>query len=129
MFYICPICEKDPTSHSFKHVGVFNDTNYFYTCVAKASRYKDRVGILNHYRGVLNDYSGQPWIWIFDGAGFEAKHAMDMQIAIDLAKLISTYSETLLKIKITNPTWHINGILKIITPFLSKKAREVIEII
>lgn len=51
MPYICPICEKDPSSHSFKKVGERNGINY-YTCLAKSTKYNDRLGILEHYKGV-----------------------------------------------------------------------------
>ena len=102
MIYSCPICLKDPTSHSFKKVADKNNINYFYTCPAKATKYNDNKGIIEHYKGTLNNYPNQIWIWIFDSKDFSTKHLLNIPLAIDLAKLISSYSSTLLKIEIIN---------------------------
>ena len=127
--YECTICKIDPTSHSFKHVGVFNNVNYFYTCPAKSTKYYDCEGIIKHYKGTLDDYPEQQWTWIFDCAGFETKHALEVKVAIKLAKLISKhYSNTLQKIEIVNPSTHIKNLLAIVTPFLNEKTKKVIVI-
>ena len=127
--YICEICKKYPDSHSFYKIKETNDgVSVFYTCPAKAKLHDDYDGILNHYNGMLQNNGNKPWIWIFDAKGFSIKHAMEVNISIAIAKLISSkpYSDNLQKIIIANPTWHINTTLKIIMPFLGENVKNKI---
>ena len=56
-------------------------------------------------------------------------HAMEINVAIELAKLISNkFSENLKKIIIINPTFYIQIIHKMILPFLNNKVKDIIEI-
>lgn len=128
MSYSCPICLKEPSSHSFKKIAEKNNINYFYTCPAKASKYNDNKGIIQHYQGTLNNFPNQKWIWIFDSKDFSTKHALNITLAIELAKLISKNSSNLLKIQIVNPTWHIHSILSIVKPFLNQHTINIIQI-
>lgn len=128
MTFVCSVCKDEPRAHSFKKIGEKDNVNYFYTCPAKALKYNDTEGILIHYRGTLNDYKDQKWVWIFDSKKFSAKHAINIPLAVELAKLIKSYSSTLVKIEIINATWHIRSLLKIITPFLDEKTKGVIQI-
>lgn len=128
MTFICPICEKEPSSHSLQKLATKDNVNYFYTCPAKAKKYNDTNGILYHYRGVLEEHKNDPWVWIFDSKDFSAKHALNIDLAIKLAKLIDEYSKNLKKIEIVNPTWHIKGTLKLVLPFLEKKTQNLIRI-
>jgi len=128
MSFSCPVCSIDPTSHSFKKIAVKDNINYFYTCPAKAKKYNDTDGILYHYRGVLEDNKNNPWVWIFDADNFSAKHALNIDLAIKLAKLINEYSNSLQKIQIVNPTWHIKATLKIVNPFLNPKIQNLIKL-
>ena len=51
---MCLICQQDPGSHSFEFYGKSKEGMYmYYTCPAKATRYWDTKGILNHYEEVL----------------------------------------------------------------------------
>ena len=128
MPYICKICQTEPTAHSFKRVEERNGITVFYTCPAQATQ-TGTDGIIEHYSGIMNDLGGKPWIWIFDSAGFDAKHALEVKTAIELTKLIvSKYSTSLKKIVIINPTWHIRGIIKIIWPFINENVRNIIKI-
>jgi hypothetical protein len=55
------------------------------------------------------------------------KHAMEIKIAIELAKMISKkYSENLLKIFIINETWHIKIVYNMLLPFLSYRVKKII---
>jgi hypothetical protein len=46
----------------------------------------------------------------FDSAGFDLKHFMQINVGIELAKLISTkFSSNLEKIKIINPTIYVSA--------------------
>jgi hypothetical protein len=117
MPYTCKVCEDDPSSHSFKNIGTINNITYYYTCPAKATKYNDVVGITQHYDGVLSENNNQ-WIWVFDCKKFTTKHLLEVNVGIELAKLISTkFSSSLTSILIINPTWHILVVMKLVTPF------------
>lgn len=121
---ICPICNDDPTSHSFYKIT--NDT--FYTCPAKASKYWDTQGILKHYSLLLDEHGEKPWIWIFDCHEFEIKHLLEIEVAIGIASLLSTKDGIhLQEIKIINKTWHIQSLLTILWPFLNDHIRSIIK--
>ena len=49
------------------------------------------IGIENHYRLELSKLRGSPWIWILDGAGFDMRHALELRIAIAIAKILYEY--------------------------------------
>jgi len=121
--YVCPFCRLNPGSHSLKKIekkGIL----YFYTCPAKATLYYDTKSILNHYKGVLSEIDKE-WIWVFDGAGFNLEHALQTTVAIELAKLISSFP-TLKKIIIINPTLYIRIPYQIVMPFLNQTLRDSI---
>ena len=128
--YNCPICAVWPSSHSLVKMGEKNDIFYYYTCPSQAIMYYDVKGIINHYDGVLSEIpETKEWIWIFDSEGFGVRHAMQINVAIELAHLISTkFSKNLNKVIILHPTFYITMIHKIITPFLNQKLKDCIEI-
>ena len=100
---------------------------YYYTCPAKASKYNDREGILSHYDGELKRKGTKPWVWIFDCTGFDMRHAMEIRLAIDMAKLINqSHGDSLLKVCVINPTIFIHIIVNAIWPFLSTHIRSII---
>ena len=127
--YTCPLCAIDPSSHSLIKMAEKNGILYYYTCPAKATMY-DVKGIMNHYDGVLSKIpKDKKWVWIVDGEGFGFTHAMQINVAIEISKLISSkFSKNLKKIIIKNPTLYITIIHKIIMPFLNKETRDKIEI-
>jgi hypothetical protein len=113
----------NPNSHSLKKIekeGIL----YFYTCPSKATLYYDTKSILNHYKGVLSEINKE-WIWVFDGTGFTLEHALQVQVAIELAKLLSSFP-TLKKIIIINPTLYIRIPYQIVMPFLNQTLRDSI---
>ena len=130
MSYICPVCTLLPDSHSLSKVLEKNDIIYYYTCPSQAILYYDVKGIINHYNGVLSEMpENKEWVWIFDSLGFSLIHAMQTNVAIELAKLISNkFSKNLKKIIIINPTFYITITHKMIIPFLNNKVRDIIEI-
>ena len=126
MPYVCAICENDPSSHSFKNVGTFDGITCYYTCPSKATKYNDAAGIVEHYDGVLSENSNK-WIWFFDANKFTMKHLLEINVGIQLAKLISSkFSHSLVKIVILNPTWHIAVVIKLVTPFLNNHMKSII---
>jgi hypothetical protein len=129
MPYTCKICEADPSSHSLKNIGTINDITYYYTCPAKATKYNDVVGITQHYDGVLSENTNK-WIWVFDCSKFTSKHLLEINVGIELAKLISSkFSSSLHSIIIINPTWHILVVMRLVNPFLNNHMKSIIKIL
>ena len=130
MVYTCPLCLLDPLSHSLTNFLEKDNTYYFYTCPAKAKLYFDTISIINHYDGVLSEIpENKKWIWVFDGMGFGLKHFLQIEVAIELSKLISSkFSKNLEKIIIINPSGYISSVYNIIRPFLNNKITSIIEI-
>ena len=87
MKYICPICQLKPSSHSLINVLETTELIYYYTCPAQAKLYYDVPGIINHYDGVLSEMpENKEWIWIVDSLDFSFIHAIQISVAIALAK-------------------------------------------
>ena len=130
MKYTCPLCKLQPSSHSLTNILEQNGIIYYYTCPSQAILYYDVKGIINHYDGVLSEIpENKEWVWIFDSLGFSIIHAIEINVAIELAKLISNkFSKNLKKIIIINPTFYITITHKMIMPFLNKKVKDIIEI-
>jgi hypothetical protein len=107
-----------------------NNTLYYYTCPSKAKLYFDAKSILNHYDGVLSEIpENKQWVWIFDSADFNMKHFLQIEVGIELAKLISSkFSENLQKIIIINPNIYISSVYNLIHPFMNEKLTSIIEL-
>ena len=129
MEYMCPLCKLVPSSHSLTKLLEKKGIIYYYTCPSQAILYYDVKSIINHYDGVLSEMpENKEWIWIFDSLDFSFIYAIQINVAIELAKLISKkFSKNLKKIIIINPTFYITITHKMIMPFLNNKVRELIE--
>jgi len=130
MVYTCPVCRINPLSHSLTKVMEKDNTLYYYTCPSKAELYFDATSIINHYEGVLSEIpENKQWVWVFDSNDFGLKYFFEMQVAIELSKLISSkFSKNLKRIIIINPTFYVSSTYKIIRPFLNEKIKSIIEI-
>jgi len=130
MPYVCPLCEIMPSSHSLIKLFEKKETIYYYTCPAQAILYYDVNSIIKHYDGVLSEIpENKKWVWLCDGLNFGFKHATQLNVAIELAKLISNkFNKNLKKIIVINPSFYIMLIHKLIMPFLDNKIRDIIEI-
>ncbi len=130
MSYVCQICKLLPSSHSLTKMTEKKGIIYYYTCPSQAILYYDVQGIINHYDGVLSEIpANKEWVWIFDSLDFSIMHAMQTNVAIQLAKLISSkFSKNLKKIIIINPTFYIAITHKMIINFLNNKVKDLIEI-
>ena len=130
MKYLCPLCKLIPSSHSLTKVLEKKEIIYYYTCPSQAILYYDVKGIVNHYDGVLSEIpENKEWVWIFDSLGFSLTHAMQTNVAVELAQLITKkFSKNLKKIIIINPTFYITMTHKMIMPFLNNKIKDIIEI-
>jgi hypothetical protein len=111
---ICPTCAADPTSHSFKKVAEKAGITIYYSHPSKAKRYDDSDGILKHVDNLLALNGNKRWSCILDGDGFDLKHAAEVSTGVGLMKLLMTkYGATMEEFKIINPTWHIQGMMKL----------------
>jgi hypothetical protein len=130
MKYTCPFCALDPLSHSLMEITEYNNTIYYYTCPSKAKLYFDAKSILNHYDGVLSEIpENKQWVWIFDSADFNMKHFLQIEVGIELAKLISSkFSGNLQKIIIINPNIYISSVYRLVHPFMNEKLRSIMEL-
>lgn len=130
MSYVCQICKLLPSSHSLIKMTEKKGIIYYYTCPSQAILYYDVKGIISHYDGVLSEIpENKEWVWIFDSLNFSIMHAMQTNVAIQLAKLVSSkFSKNLKKIIIINPTFYIAITHKMIMNFLNNKVKEIIEI-
>ena len=108
MVYTCPICLLDPLSHSLTNFLEKDNTYYFYTCPAKSKLYFDAISIIDHYNGVLSEIpENKKWIWVLDVLGFGFNHFLQIEVAKELSKLISSkFSENLEKIIIEYKDWY-----------------------
>ena len=130
MSYECQICKLLPSSHSLTKMTEKKGIIYYYTCPSQAIMYYDVRGIISHYDGVLSEIpENKEWVWIFDSLDFSIMHAMQTNVAIQLAKLISSkFSKNLKKVIIINPTVYIAITHKMIIHFLNNKVKDIIEI-
>lgn len=103
---ICPLCNENPSNHSFSKIRESNGIAIYYTAPAKALD-KDREGIILHYDLVLAE-NEMPWIWIFDCKDYSLSDMLDMELTIKLTELIyKKYFSNLKKIIIVNSTTFI----------------------
>jgi hypothetical protein len=130
MSYICPLCKIQPLSHSLTKITEKNGIIYYYTCPSQAILYYDVESILNHYDGVLSEIpKDKKWIWIFDSLDFNLTHALQINVAIEITKLITKkFSTNLNKIIIINPTFYITMTYNVVMPFLNETIKNIIEI-
>ena len=117
---ICSRCAKDPTSHSFKKISDKNGVCIFYSKPSQATLYNDTEGILEHIDKSIADIKGKKWSCIVDAEGFDMKHVLEVKTGMGIMALLTDkYGNTLHDIKIINPTWHIQGVMKVINTFMS----------
>ena len=130
MSYKCHLCLIDPLTHSLTEILNKDNTVYYYTCPAKAKFYFDTNSIINHYNGVLSDIpENKKWIWVLDVLGFGFNHFLQIEVATELSKLISSkFSENLEKIIIINPSGYVSAVYAIVKPFLNNKIKSIIKI-
>ena len=130
MPYICPLCKLQPLSHSLTQLSEKNGIIYYYTCPSQAILYYDVEGILNHYDGVLSEIpKDKKWIWIVDSVGFNLTHALQINVAVEITKLITNkFSTNLKKVIVINPTFYISMTHNVVMPFLNETIKNIIEI-
>lgn len=127
MSYICPVCAENPQNHSFTRMNDASGVAVFYSCPGQALKYKSDQGIIEHMDGMLRELDGKPWRVILDGNGFRKKHAMQVNLAISIIRLLTNhYGTSLQQILVINPSRYIHAIIAVIWPFLSDYLRSII---
>ena len=125
---MCQICFEEPGSHSFYFLKSEENINYYYTCPAKAIRYWDTNGIINHYDEILHLNGEKSWIWVFDSKNFGLKHTLQTGVAFGILQLLKDkYGKYLKEIQIINPSIHIKSMYTILYPFLTQELIEIIK--
>lgn len=124
--YVCDICAKCPSSHSFDILKEDDNQVIYYSCPAKSLKPHDHDGILEHYKGMLSDKQTKKWTWIIDGTDFDIKQ-VDIKINLTLTKLLETHIHTLDSIVFINSTRQIKMALSMACPLLSKELRDRIK--
>ena len=118
---ICRICAADPMAHSFKKVAEKRSIVVFYSKPSHDKQYDDTEGFLAHIDKTMELYKGKKWIWIIDCDGFDAKYIIELNTGkgiIDL--LMNKYVDTMVEVKIINPTIYVSGIIKILTVMINE---------
>jgi len=118
---ICEACAVDPMTHSFKKVAEKKGISVFYTKPAQAKRYDDTEGILAHADKALEPYKEKKWMCIIDGDQFDAKYSVEVKTGMGLMELFLTkYVDTLVEIKVINPSIYMRSIVKMMSATLSE---------
>lgn len=126
----CPICAIDPTSFVFRKVADKATHSVYYTHPSKVKHTYPADHIIAHYAHRLQENGAKPWIWIFDGAQFDTDHIMEIKTGQGIAELLhGIYRDSLVEIKVINPTIHLKVLLKVIQPFMDDALRAKLNII
>jgi len=125
----CPICHLDPTAHSFHIIKSENpNVNLFYSCPAKATKYFESPGVIDHFRQYLEENSHHPWAYILDCEGFTLSHATQMTTSMALVDMIQNkYGKSLKKVWIINHSWPIKIVLNAMWAVLTDDLKMLIE--
>jgi hypothetical protein len=125
---ICPQCAADPTSHSFKKISDKNGVATYYSHPAEMKQYKDLDGILKHVDNVLA-LNNKRWICIINGDNFRLKHIQQTDVGMGIIDLITNkYGDSLVELRIINPSIYIKGVVACMGPFLTDSIRAKIKV-
>jgi len=120
----CPICTTDPSTFVFRKISEKPTHAVYYTHPSKVKTEHPADHIIAHYTHRLQENGAKPWIWIFDGTQFDTDHIMELKTGQGIAELMKgLYTDSLLEIKIINPTIHLKILLKVIQPFMDDALR------
>lgn len=123
---ICSACAVDPESHSFKKIAEKRNTSIFYTKPGAAKMYKDTEGILAHMENALIANNGKKWVCIIDGDDFDIGHATEFATGRGIVALLTKYNDTLVELKIINPTWHLNHVFNDSSSYFTEEVQKKI---
>jgi hypothetical protein len=127
---ICATCAKDPSAHSFKKIAEKNGVCIFYTKPAMASRYHDTAGIIAHMDRAIQSIGNKKWMVLFDGDGFESKHAIALEAARDKLPIFEDkYGDQLQQVLFINPSWHVKLVMKAVMIVVKENIRSRLKIL
>jgi hypothetical protein len=93
----------------------------FYTHPSKVRVEHPAEEIIAHYRHRLEDKGARSWVWIVDGGNFDTDHVMELKTGQGIAELLKgPHGDSLVEIKVINPTIHLKVLLKVIQPFMEE---------
>jgi hypothetical protein len=102
----------------------------FYTHPSRVRKAYVAEQIIQHYTHCLKEKGEKKWVWIFDGAQFDTDHVMELQTGQGIAELLKgAHGESLIEIKVINPTIHLKVLLKVIQPFMEDGLRAKLTIL
>lgn len=120
----CPICATDPSTFVFRKVADKGSHNVYYTHPSKVKTEYAADHIIAHYTHRLQENGAKPWIWVFDGTQFDTDHVMELKTGEGIAELLQgPHGDSLLEIKVINPTIHLKVLLKVIQPFMEDRIK------
>tara|TARA_Y100000816_G_scaffold281295_1_gene255664 strand:+ start:434 stop:883 length:450 start_codon:yes stop_codon:yes gene_type:complete len=124
--YMCKLCDKDSTSHSFYKIASEGKKSLYYSCPSEATSW-DKEPIVAHFREVLDSKPREgAWVWIFDGKGFGLRHSLHVSTSLAIMRLITEYCDTLDEIRIVNSTRYVKAIFNTIVPLMNPKLKNKI---
>lgn len=130
MSAICPICASDPMAHSFKKVAEKRGTIVYYSKPSQAKRYDDTEGILEHIDKTMALYQGKKWVCIIDCDGFDAKYTLEIKTGMGIVDLLmNKYVDTMVEVKVINPTIYVSGLMKVLTTMVSEEKTSKITVL
>lgn len=126
----CPICTNDPTTYVLRKVAEKATHVVFYTHPSKVKVEYPAEEIIAHYRHRLEEKDAKPWVWVFDGSNFDTDHVMELKTGQGIAELLrGPQGESLMEIKVINPTIHLKVLLKVIQPFMEDSLKAKLNVL
>jgi hypothetical protein len=125
MVFECPWCQINPNSHSFRLIKTIEDISYIYCKPANAELYNDIESVTNHLNGLISDIPNK-WVFILDCQDFSLKHAIELEIAKEIATILYRNQNNIVNIIIMNPNVYIDIPLVFIRNFLNQEINDKI---
>ena len=121
----CSACVQDPATHSFEELGQQRQGHIFFTSYKSIKDYTDSAAISAHITDRLDHISGGPWIWIIDCKFVQAKHMVQIGVALKLLDILGQkYGSNLMGIYLLNTGTVIQTAITTLKPFITKEFSE-----
>jgi hypothetical protein len=123
----CVACAQDPDTHSFEELGQNRQGHIFYTSYKSIKDHTNAAAISAHIVERLDCISGGPWIWMIDCKFVQAKHMVQIGVAIKLLEMLRfKYGDSLMAIYLINSGTVIQTAISALSPFITKEFSEKI---
>jgi hypothetical protein len=108
-------------------LGVHRQGHIFYTSYKSIKDHSNSAAISAHITERLDDISGAPWIWIIDCKFIQAKHMVQIGVALKLLEMLRLkYGFSLIGIYLLNSGAVIQSAMTALRPFITKEFSEKI---